>query len=126
MPSTGFWLNMLNRSTIALSLLWPMPNRFSRRRFVWLIRPVKEVFGGARSTRTVPFAPAARLRPSDGAIRALVARKLGLFATPGRLWIVALVCRPHQGNGYTAKNLTYVWNGGLTSQKAGRLGDEIP
>src|SRR5712692_7422038 len=126
MPSTGFWLNMLNKSTIALSLLWPMGIRFSRRRFVWLIRAVKYVLGGARSTRTVPLVPAARVRPSDGALRALVATKLGLFATPGRLWTVALVCRPHHGNGYTAKNLTYVCNGGLMSQNAGRLGDEIP
>src|SRR5437879_6754207 len=126
MPSTGFWLSMLKKSTIAVSLLWPRGIRFAIRRFVWLIGAVKFVLGGARSTRTVPFTPAARLSPSDVAISALVATKLGLFATPGRLWIVALVCRPHQGSGYTAKNLTYVWSGGLMSQNAGRLGDEIP
>src|SRR5882762_9382243 len=105
---TEFWLNMLNRSTMALSLLGPIGIAFSTRRFVWWSRSVYSVLGAIRSTTTVPFAPADKLRWSVGEISALVARKLAFLTAPGKPWYVTLVCRPHHGKGYTTRNFKFV------------------
>src|SRR5882672_10723904 len=82
--SGGRALNALKRSTIPCRRERPTLNVFARRISIWLYRSSNIVWGGTTlAIVTFARAPAARLRPSDGAANALLATKLADCATPG-------------------------------------------
>ncbi|MNC97564.1 hypothetical protein D3C83_152620 [compost metagenome] len=71
--STALTLNMLKRSMFAWMRRLPgRRNSFERRKSIWFMRSLYIVPGSTSCTDTVPFAPLARLRPSDGSTSALV------------------------------------------------------
>src|SRR5262245_34175220 len=95
------------------------------RKSTWFNRFSNCLPGSSNWTLAVPPGPAARLRPSDGAMTELGATYSAVISGPGMLWIVVLVWRPHQGSGYTPSSLTCVRNDGATRQKRA-LGDAMP
>src|SRR5918993_122146 len=104
---------MLNRSRLAWTRRFPGSlNSFDSRKSSWFNLSPYIVPGSISCTDAVPFTPAPRLRPSDGAISAFVYTRVAEIIGPGRLWNAAEVCIPPHGSGYTASSLSCVWNGG--------------
>src|SRR5262245_58003665 len=95
----------------------PMLNIFANRTSIWVIRSSNRVHGGATASVAVPLTPAARFRPRNGAICALVYTAVALTLdcpespdgadAPARFCSVQLNCRPH-GNGYAPFSLICV------------------
>src|SRR5438132_87453 len=93
---------------------------FDTRKSTWYSRSAYVVPGLISGTLAVPDV---RLRLSDERTSALEYDRVARICGPGRLWNVALVCSPHQGSGYTARPLTFGWNGGVTSQFSRACGE---
>src|SRR5687768_3415776 len=92
------------------------------------MRSPKRVAGGIKSNKTVALQTAmarhdARSRPSDGRISALGVSCWARICGPGRLWNVAEVSMPHQGQGYIPWTFTFGCIGGRISQNGLVRGD---
>src|SRR5438876_12265556 len=98
----------------------------NRRSICW-IRASYCVAGAINGTVTVPFGPAARLRPSNGAIWALVNTYWAYQSMPGRFWYVRATLNWY-GRGTTPDNLPCVEapQGGTISQNAFERGAVEP
>src|SRR5262249_26220010 len=112
---TSFALNRLKISSRGRSRVPPIVTVLVRRISTCVCRGSNCELGSYKWTVTVaghapvPAGQEARLRPSDGAICALVKTTVAGFAVPGRLTRVALTSSPHQGSGYAPDNLRFVW-----------------
>src|SRR5262245_11331384 len=95
---TGSALSTLYKSAINSNFRTPFSlNFFETRRSSWFQRSPYCVPGEISATVAVARAPADKLRPSDGAIKALGTLYDAVIAGPGLLWNEALVAMFHQG-----------------------------